>query len=248
MSDPLSEPSRGRLPHLRRMAARIPGARSAWYLAVTLRDMWRDTSEFSQIELRREFDQTDPWLYTQDQFEITRHCGELAMLERIIGPGHFGRVLEIGCAEGIFTEHLIKRCDSLLGVDFNQVALNRARERLHLEHRAQFAVLDLRREPLPGTFDLICAVHTLEYIQSPIPLWKIRKKIVDAIKPKGYLLLGCVNFEGPIDNSWWSRFLLRGGKRITKFFASHPDLGIVDSAIYPLSQCNSIDTVFQRLR
>lgn len=230
----------------RRLLARIPGLRSAWHLGRTVKDVWFDSSEYSQIELKQEFGRPDPWRYLSDDLEESRHRGELAMLDRVRGEGRFPRVLEIGCAEGIFTKSLAPRCDSLVSLDFNQIALERARERCRQYTHIDFATFDLRREPLPGVFDLICAVHVLEYLQSPFPLWKAREKIVNAIRPGGYLLLGCVAFNGPSDNSWWSRYLLRGGKQINAFFARHRELTIVDSKIHPLKLCDSLDLVLRK--
>lgn len=233
-------------PDARRMLAKIPGLRSAWHLGRTIKDVWLDSSEYSQIELRQEFSRPDPWRYSSNELEKMRHRGELAMLDRVRGAHPFPRALELGCAEGIFTESLASRCDSLLALDFNPVALQRAEEHCRRYDHIQFATLDLRANPLPGAFDLICAVHVLEYIQSPFPLWKIREKIVNAIRPGGHLLLGCVAFNSPVDNSWWSRFLLRGGKQINAFFARHPKLTVVDSAIHPLTVCDSLDILLKK--
>lgn len=231
---------------IRRVVAGIPGVRSTWYLGCTLRDVWRDSAEFSEIELRQEFSRSDPWRYTTNDLERLRHQGELSMLDCIPGAGRFVSALELGCAEGIFTEHLAKRCESLLSADFNRVALERAKKRLCHEQHVNFFSLDLRSEPIPGQFDLICAMHVLEYIQSPFPLSKIREKIVNAIKPGGHLLLGCVSFDSPQDKSWWSKYLLRGGRAITNYFAAHPKLTTVASAIHPLEECDSIDLLFRR--
>jgi len=246
MSDNISVSNHSRLAKIRRILASIPGARSAWFLCLTLRDAWLDSSEYSQIELRRDFSRQDPWLYSTNALEMRRHHGEMAMLDRVIGTSRFGRVLELGCGEGIFTDFLVERCDSLLAMDFNKVALERARNRLGVDHRVQFELHDLRVDPLAGNFDLICAVHVLEYIKCPFPLIKISEKIVAAIKPGGYLLLGCVSFNSPTDHSWWSRYLLRGGRQITEFFARHPKLRTVDSAIYPLTTCDSIDLLLRK--
>ena len=229
------------------MVAKIPGLRSAWHLGRTIKDVWLDSSEYSQVELQQEFSRQDPWRYSTDELEKMRHRGELAMLDRVRGTGRFPQVLELGCAEGIFTELLAGRCDFLLAVDFNHVALERARERCQRYNHIQFATHDLRAKPLPGVFDLICAIHVLEYVQSPFPLWKIREKIVNAIRPGGYLLLGCVSFNSSVDKSWWSKFLLRGGAQINAFFARHPQLTVVDSAIHTLTVCDSLDILLKKI-
>ncbi len=219
-----------------------------WHLGRTLRDMWLDSSEHSQIALRQDFARADPWHYSTNQLQLVRHHGELAMLDRVRGMNRFSRALEVGCAEGIFTELLAGRCDSLLATDFNEVALGRAKERCKREEHVQFASFDLRAEPLPGVFDLIVAIHILEYIQNPIPLRRIREKIIAAMTPGGYLLLGCVSFESPNERAWWNRYLLHGGKQINSFFARHPKLTLVDSAIHPLGECDSLDILLRKVQ
>jgi len=246
MSDNIAASKRPRSSDARRVLAKIPGLRSAWHLGRTIQDVWLDSSEYSQVELQQEFSRPDPWRYSTDELEKMRHCGELAMLDRVRGKCRFERVLELGCAEGIFTEFMASRGDSLVAADFNAVALQRARERCQQYPHIQFASIDLRAEPLPGIFDLICAVHVLEYIQNPLALGKIREKIVTALRPGGYLLLGCVSFASPVDKSWWSKFLLRGGEHINGFFARHPQLTVVDSAIHPLTRCDSFDILLRK--
>lgn len=242
MRDPIP-PSQ---PTSRRMLAKVPGVRSAWHLGRTLRDVWLDGSKYSQIELQEDFSSTDPWQYASDNLQVLRHCGEIAMLDRVRGTKQFGRALEVGCAEGIFTEALADRCDSLLSTDFYEVVLQRAKNRRPWGGHVRFSSLDLRAEPIPGNFDLIVAIHVLEYVQSPFPLRRIRKKIVDAMRPGGYLLLGCVSFDSIVEQSWWSHYLLRGGKEINAFFATHPQLSLVDSAVHPLAECDSLDILLQK--
>lgn len=230
---------------LRRWAANLPGARSTWQLGRTLLDVWHDSSRYSQVELQQDFTHQDPWNYATDTLQVRRHTGEIAMIDRL-GSTHFDHVLELGCAEGIFTELLESRSQSLVATDFYSVVLERARQRRTWGNHVQFTCLDLRAEPLPGTFDLIVAIHVLEYVQSPFPLHRIREKIVQALRPGGHLFLGCVAFNATNENSWWSRYLLRGGRNINNYFIAHPQLTLVDSAVFPLTECDSLDIVLRK--
>ena len=45
-------------------------------------------------------------------------------------PAPLGRVLEIGCSVGTFTEALAPRCSDLLAIDISKRAVERAAERL----------------------------------------------------------------------------------------------------------------------
>src|SRR5262249_46364377 len=152
---------------------------------------------------------------------------ELEMIDAVSANGHFKRVLEIGCAEGLFTERLALRCDSLLSVDISSVALARAEQRLQAHKNVQFLHWDLRVNSIPGTFDLAVIVHALEYIRNPFHIRKAREKLVQCLRPGGYLLIGTMKTAEIYESSWWSRFLLRSGERINDFFAGHPALTVV---------------------
>jgi SAM-dependent methyltransferase len=132
-------------------------------------------------------------------------------------------------------------------VDFLEVALDRARQRVGSNSAVNFGVVNIRFDPLPGEFDLICAIHVLEYIRNPLLVRKIRERIVSSLKPGGYLLLGCWTID-PNASYWWSRHLLRGSRRITEFFASHPRLTLVESVVHPETPTDSefIDVLLQK--
>jgi SAM-dependent methyltransferase len=208
--------------------ARIPGARSFWRFLCALKLAWRDGSEVSCAELEHVYQRPIAFDYISDEADKRRHKCELAMLDRVSVDKPFSRALEIGCAEGIFTESLAKRCQSLLAVDLLEVALARARERLAHADNIEFARLNIRTESIPGQFDLICASHVLEYIRNPLHLRKVRARILRALKPGGYLLVGFWTVD-PNEKYWWSQYFLRGGKRLAKFFAAPAELTVVDT-------------------
>ena len=224
----------------------IPGARSAWRLGCALKVVWLDGAENSQAELTHVYRLPIAFDYIANEAEVIRHRNELAMLDRVIGAGRFNRALEIGCAEGIFTEQLANRCDSLLAVDFLEVAAVRARQRVGSKSAVNFGVLNIRLDPLPGEFDLICAIHVLDYIRNPLLLRKIREQIVSSLKPGGYLLIGGWTID-PNASYWWSRHFLRGSRRISEFFASHPKLTLVESVVHSDTPTDSefIDVLLQ---
>jgi SAM-dependent methyltransferase len=224
----------------------IPGVRSTWHLMRAVKDAWADDSAVSVLEVQQDFSSPDPWSYTTNDLEKVRHCGEAHMLDAVRGQNRFGRALEIGCAEGIFTELLAERCDSLLAADFSEPALARARQRCHWNGRVTFERLDLRNDPLPGVFDLIVAIHVLEYIRNPVTLRKVRERLVKGLRPGGYLLIGSCSIQDLKERAWWSRYMLRGGRRVNDFFAGHRKLSVVDSAVYPLPGSESHDLLFRK--
>ena len=95
------------------------------------------------------------------------------------------------------------------------------------------------------------STHTLQRmfernpgVRSPLMLSKIREKIVAALRPGGYLLLG--TFDPSEETYWSSRYLIRGGKRITRFFAAHRKLPMLDSNTLPCPRYEFIDALLQK--
>ncbi len=222
---------------LRHALARVAFLRSGYYLWLAIRDAMRDSPARGQAELNHEFGpREDPWDYATASYQRDRIRSEVEMLDAVRGTARFGSALEVGCAEGIFTEVLAPRCDSLLAVDISPVALNRARRRLQGNERVQFAEWDLRVHPVPGTYDAIVIIHALEYIRNPFNVRKARTKLVDSLRPGGYLLVGCMQIGQIFEEAWWSRYFLRSGTRINNFFAEHPALTVVRKAQFYLGK------------
>jgi len=66
-----------------------------------------------------------PWDYASPREQARfHHAAEL--LDVVRGNTCFRKALEVGCAEGAFTEFLAPRCESLLAVDVSAAALERA--------------------------------------------------------------------------------------------------------------------------
>jgi O-antigen/teichoic acid export membrane protein len=221
--------------HLRRLLRRVRFIRSGYYLLLAIREALLDGPARGRTELNREFARReDPWDYATVPYQMSRIRNEVGMLDAVRGGGRFGKALEVGCAEGIFTQFLAERCDSLLAVDISPVALARARQRCQEDERVRFAEWDLRVDPLPDTYDLIVMIHALEYIRNPISIRRARAKLVEGLCPGGFLLVGTMRVSEILEDAWWGRYFLRSGKRINAFFAQHPALKVVETAEFRL--------------
>jgi O-antigen/teichoic acid export membrane protein/2-polyprenyl-3-methyl-5-hydroxy-6-metoxy-1,4-benzoquinol methylase len=222
---------------LRRLLARIGFLRSGYYLLLAVREALLDSPARGQAELNHEFEpREDPWDYATVSYQRERIRSEVGMLDSVRGAARFGKALEVGCAEGIFTEILAPLCESLLALDISQVALTRARRRLAADQHVRFEEWDLRVNPVPGTFDLIVMIHALEYIRNPLYVHRARAKLVDSLHPGGYLLVGTMKVTEMYEDAWWGRYFLRSGKRINNFFAEHPALKVVQTAEFHLGK------------
>ena len=149
------------------------------------------------------------------------------MIDTASDGEHFRRGLEIGCAEGLYTEVLAQRCDSLRVLDLSPTALARARGRRRWPDSVTFGAFDLRRNIIPGTFDLIVVTGVLEYFSRPSTMARAREKLVAALAPGGCLLVETTRNNRVVEGSWWGRYLVRG-KWINHFFSCHPSL-VVES-------------------
>lgn len=126
----------------------------------------------------------DPYGFDTKPFEQMKYDELLAALP----DGRFGRALEVGCAEGAFTEKLAARCDEVLGTDISQVAIDRAAQRL-----AAFPGVHVERRTLPldyptGGFDLIvCSDVVYLWERGTVELGL--RRMIDSLRPGGTLAL-----------------------------------------------------------
>jgi predicted TPR repeat methyltransferase len=208
----------------RRRAKNVSWLRSAWYLLIVMRRRLVYRSASTSASLDELFEaKVDPWDY-HSAVEQVRHAIAETLLSQIDDPDAFDRVLEIGCAEGAFTQRLAGRCQSLLSVDVSANALARARLRCAGERSVRFSQLDLLRDQIDGQFTLAIAMDVLTYFESVSHLRALRSKIIGVIEPGGWLLIGDVRQSEVYESSWWGRRLLCGGLRICEFMAAHPQL------------------------
>jgi SAM-dependent methyltransferase len=212
---------------LRGLARRAGPLRSAWYLGIVLRRRLAYRSAATSTQLDRLFGAApDPWRYDSPA-ERDRHAIAERFASRIAESGGLRSVLEIGCAEGAFTERLAPHCESLRCLDVSPTALARAMTRRAWPASVTFDRFDLLRDPLPGPHATIVIMDVLTYFESVAHLRAIREKLVDALEPGGWLLVGDVRQSEVYETSWWGRRLLCGGLRICEFMAAHRDLTFV---------------------
>jgi 2-polyprenyl-3-methyl-5-hydroxy-6-metoxy-1,4-benzoquinol methylase len=212
---------------VRRMLRNVAPLRSAFYFfrAVGQRALFKRHAVFIEMEgVLQEHE--DPWNYTSspDEADRFRSAAELLDLARENKP--FENAFEVGCSEGFFTEMLAPRCQSLLAVDISQVALCRAQQRCKGQG-VRFEQWNLFASPAPANLDLIVVMDVLEYFFRPADVRCARDKLIGALRPGGYLLVGNSRQSEVFETSWWGKWMLRGGKRIAEFIRDHPQLEFV---------------------
>jgi SAM-dependent methyltransferase len=137
------------------------------------------------------FESEDPFFFDSNPREALKYERTL----ELCGPGPFTHALEVGCAEGAFTERLAPRCLKLQAVDISAVAVQRASERTRA-----FPGVSCERRTLPaefqaGAFDLIVASDVLYYLSLP-ELEASLSALERALAPGGALVL--VHYAPPM--------------------------------------------------
>jgi O-antigen/teichoic acid export membrane protein/2-polyprenyl-3-methyl-5-hydroxy-6-metoxy-1,4-benzoquinol methylase len=201
----------------RRALRRVGPLRSAWYLALEVVRMAGPEARPTAPRLDREFAKVDPWKYDSEP-EQERYRAALRMLDDARDGRRFSDAIEIGCAEGMFTEYLVPRCARLKVIDISPVALARARARLGSSETITFEQADVLHDPEPGTFDLVVAMDVLDYFKRPRDLRRVQGRIHAMLQPGAHLLVTTTKQSDVFETAWWRRWIRRG-PMITESFA-----------------------------
>lgn len=214
---------------VKRELRKIRPLRSAVYFYLSLRERarWSSRSVLDRW-LEEHYRAEDPWNYQTCPEEAARFRSALNLLDNARSLETFEAAMEVGCAEGVFTAMLAPRCQSLLAVDISQAALGRAQQRCKEQH-VRFEIWDLMISPAPQNLELMVVMDVLELFYRPADVHKACRKLVSAVRPGGYLLLGNSRQNEIFETAWWGRWLLRGGKRIAEHFVRHPRLQLIAS-------------------
>jgi len=119
------------------------------------------------------FDEGDPFEFDrspEEQLKFTRTL-------EVCGEGRLGRVLELGCAVGSFTEVLAPLADDVLALDVSQAAVHKVAQRLRDHPNVRARAMSIPAEFPDETFDLVVASDVLYYL----PVEELRR-CVDRIE------------------------------------------------------------------
>lgn len=103
-------------------------------------------------------------------------------------PARTGRTLELGCAEGHFTERLAPRASELVAVELIPAAAERTRTRLAAFRHVRVVVADLIEWQAEGEFDTVVCMGVLYFVPAEVRR-EVSTRIAGWLRPGGRLLL-----------------------------------------------------------
>jgi SAM-dependent methyltransferase len=163
--------------------------------------------------------------------EQRRYRSVLAAVTRVRGHGAWGDVLEIGCAEGMFTKELVERAASVTACDVSPVACARTAAALP---DIRVRTVDIDRESVDGTFDIVFLMCVLGSLHGRATLTRVSAKLARALRPGGLLVFNELRFHDPrVEASWWARTLVEGGLELLKFLDGRHGVHLVHQDVHP---------------
>ena len=158
----------------------------------------------------------DPWSYTTP-YERAKYEQALSLLQ----GRDFHRALEVGCAEGHFSQLLAPRVGTLIAADIADIALARAAANCRDHTNIEYLRFDMSRDDIPTGVDLIVCSEILYYMGSWENLVSVAKRLARALDPGGRLLMthaNCVVDEPTEPGFTWD--VPYGAKTIARAFGS----------------------------
>jgi SAM-dependent methyltransferase len=114
-------------------------------------------------------------------------------------PPRCGRVLDVGCGDGLFASELAERCREVIAIDVDAPTLARART-ANRRPNLSFVEADVMSHPFDkGSFDFIASIATLHHL----PLVPALERFKRLLRPGGVLaLIGLYRMSTPADLAW----------------------------------------------
>ena len=208
---------------------RVPGLlityRHAQLLSTVAYERW-------WVDARRRNDRAildGEWRF-ETEAEQERYRAVMRAVAGFRAPGSWGDVLEIGCAEGLFTKELAGRSGSVTAYDVSPVACDRTARTLP---GVRVRCVDIEREEVPGAFDLVFLMCVLGTLHGRRTLTRASANIVRALRPGGLLIFNELRFHDPrVERSWWARALVEGGLALSEFLDGRNGLRLLHQEVH----------------
>ncbi len=132
------------------------------------------------------------WYYTSIRTNLGQkfwHNFRFREVKKIIDPVENGKILDIGCADGVFTNIILKKSHAkeIIGIDILEASIKWAKKHWHKNKKLKFQVGDAHQLNFPSnTFDAVFMLEALEHVENP---QKVFEEIKRVLKKNGYAVL-----------------------------------------------------------
>jgi peptidoglycan/xylan/chitin deacetylase (PgdA/CDA1 family) len=168
------------------------------------------------------FSREDPWDYS-NAYEQQKYRHTLEM----IPEGSLSRVLELGCAEGLFTKMLSEKAVDILALDISERALERARKRCAGLKNVKLEQHDIAQGIPAEEFELIICSEILYYLRDRYAVEAFANQVKEALPLGGHLLMAHANMVSDDKSQTGFDFNEIGAKFIGDTFSSEPGLEFI---------------------
>ena len=139
-------------------------------------------------------------LFPEERWEVTENRCE--SLVKLLGLEPGSRILDLACGTGRYSIALAKRGYEVVGLDFSEIYIEKARKKAETEGvRIDFLKGDMRDLPFDGEFDaVLCLWTSFGYFEREEDHLKALKEARRALRPSGRFLLDISSYEALMRN------------------------------------------------
>ena len=135
-------------------------------------------------------------------------------------------ILDVCCGNGLVTNHISKKCNSIIGVDLSENLINFAKEKFSNIPFHQSKAEEIAAVLENQQFDKIYLQFSFQYFDKPNQGEKVINEMLKVLKPNGLLFIGDIPNHQKLwhyYNSFAKRFFyitskIRGTNRMGKFW------------------------------
>ena len=168
------------------------------------------------------FATVDPWNYASE-YEQQKYRHTLELLPDSRGAS----AVEVGCAEGVFTEMLAPRVDRLLAIDISDAALQRARVRCASKPNVEYRQHDISGGMIGSGYDLVVCSEILYYLRDRAAIEKFAGQVAGSLNPGGHVLMTHANIVSDDRTQTGFDFNEVGALTFGEIFSSRPELEFI---------------------
>jgi SAM-dependent methyltransferase len=175
------------------------------------------------------------WDY-EEPIEQKRYTLILDAVSAYRGRNDWGEVLEVGCAQGIFTEQLAVRCQSLTASDISPLACVRATRRCATMTHVRIVQNDITQEDIAEEFDVVFALDLFEALHGRQRIERVVNKLIGAMRPGSLLVVSSSRLPERMRDSWWAQRMIEGADNHLAHIQTRADVRLTHREFYPAAE------------